>query len=162
MGQLTLYLDLNLYCRPFNDQTQLRMSRETRAVDIILDEARNQRYKIYWSYVLHVENSLNQNLIERQIVVEQSTSCLCSILLRDDIRLLANQIQTLSSIKGYDAEHIACAELAGCDYLLTGDDRLLRQFNRLKAQRIFPLRVVLQNPVDFLEDQLEKEKSHER
>ena len=162
MGQLTLYLDLNLYCRPFNDQTQLRMFLETRAVDIILDEARNQRYKIYWSYVLHVENSLNQNLLERQIVVEQSTSCFCSIIPWDDIRLLANQIQTLSSIKGYDAEHIACAELAGCDYLLTGDDRLLRRFNRLKAQRIFPLRVVLQNPVDFLTAQFEKEKSHER
>ena len=162
MGQLTLYLDLNLYCRPFNDQTQLRMSRETRAVDIILDEARNQKYKIYWSYVLHVENSLNQNLIERQVVVEQSTSCLCSIIPWDDIRLLANQIQTLSSIKGYDAEHIACAELAGCDYLLTGDDRLLRRFNRLKMQGVLPLQVTLQNPVDFLEDQLEKERSHER
>lgn len=162
MGQLTLYLDLNLYCRPFNDQTQLRMSRETRAVDIILEEARNQRYKIYWSYVLHLENSLNPNLIERQIVVGQSTSCLCSIIPRDDIRLLANQIQTLSSIKGYDAEHIACADLAGCDYLLTGDDRLLRQFNRLKVQRVLPLRATLQNPIDFLRDQHEEEKSHDR
>ncbi|MYB95394.1 type II toxin-antitoxin system VapC family toxin [Candidatus Poribacteria bacterium] len=163
MGQLTLYLDLNLYCRPFNDQTQLRMSREARAVDIILDEARNQRYTIYWSYVLHVENSLNQNLVERQIVIRQSTSsCFCSIIPADDIRRLADQIQTLSSISRYDAEHIACAERAGCDYLLTGDDRLLRRFNRLKVQRVLPLRVVLQNPVDFLETQLEKEKSHER
>ena len=119
MEQLTLYLDLNLYCRNFNDQTQLRMYREARAVDVILSRASRQRYKIYWSYVLHAENSLNQNLIERQIVVEQSTSCLCSIIPRDDIRLLASQIQTLSSIKGYDAEHIACAELAECDYLLT-------------------------------------------
>ncbi len=162
MAQLTLYLDLNLYCRPFNDQTQLRMSRETRAVDLILNEARRQKYKIYWSYVLHAENSLNQNLIERQIVIGQSSSCLCSIIPRDDIRLLASQIQTLSSIKGYDAEHIACAELAGCDYLLTGDDRLLRQFNRLKVQRVLPLQVTLQNPVDFLTDQIEKEKNHER
>ena len=162
MDQLTLYLDLNLYCRTFNDQTQFRMYREARAVDIILDEARRQRYKIYWSYVLHVENSLNQNLIERQIVIGQSTFCFCSILPANDIRLLASQIQTLSSIKGYDAEHIACAEFAGCDYLLTGDDRLLRQFNRLKVQRVLPLEVILQNPVDFLRAQFEKEKSHER
>ena len=42
MGQLTLYLDLNLYCRPFNDQTQLRMYRETSAVDIILNRASRQ------------------------------------------------------------------------------------------------------------------------
>ena len=163
MAQLTLYLDINLYCRPFNDQTQLRMYRETSAVDVILNRASRQRYKIYWSYVLHVENSLNQNLLERRIVTEQSTSsCVCSIIPRDDIRLLASQIQTLSSIRGYDVEHIACAELAGCDYLLTGDDRLLRRFNRLKMQGVLPLQVTLQNPVDFLEDQLEKEKSHER
>ena len=39
MAQLTLYLDLNLYCRTFNDQTQLRMSREVSAVDVILNRA---------------------------------------------------------------------------------------------------------------------------
>ena len=158
MAQLTLYLDLNLYCRAFNDQTQPRMYREARAVDVILNRANRQRYKIYWSYVLHAENSLNQNLIERRIVMGQSTFCLCSILPANDIRRLTSQIQTLSSISGYDAEHIACAELAGCDYLLTGDDRLLRRFNRLKVQRILPLQVTLQNPVDFLRTQFEKEK----
>ena len=162
MEPLTLYLDLNLYCRTFNDQTQLRMYHEARAVDVILDEARRQRYKIYWSYVLHAENSLNQNLIERRIVMGQSTFCFCSILPTNDIRRLASQIQTLSSISGSDAEHIACAELAGCDYLLTGDDRLLRQFSRLKVQRVLSLQVTLQNPVDFLRAQFEKEKSHER
>ncbi len=162
MEQLTLYLDLNLYCRTFNDQTQLRMYREARAVDIIFNRASRQRYKIYWSYLLHVENSLNQNLIERRIVMRQSTFCFCSILPANDIRRLANQIQTLSSISRYDAEHIACAELAGCDYLLTGDDRLLRQFNRLKVRRVLSLQVTLQNPVDFLRVQFEKEKSHER
>ena len=152
----TLYLDLNLYCRPFDDQTQLRMYSEARAVDTILDQARKQRYKIYWSYVLQTENNFNQNLVERQIVIRQSTSsCFCSIIPADDIRRLADQIQTLSSISGYDAEHIACAERAGCDYLLTGDDRLLRQFNRLKVQRVLPLQVVLENPVDFLRNQNE-------
>ncbi len=156
MEQLTLYLDLNLYCRTFNDQTQLRMYSEARAVDTILNLARRQWYKIYWSYVLQAENNFNQNIVERQIVIRQSTSsCFCSIIPADDIRRLADQIQTLSSISRYDAEHIACAERVGCDYLLTGDDRLLRQFNRLKRQKVLPLQVVLQNPVDFLTHQFE-------
>ncbi len=156
MERPKLYLDLNLYCRAFNDQTQLRLYREARAVDVILNRASRQMYEIYWSYALHVENSLNQNLIERRNVIGQSAFCCHSILLADDIRLLASQIRTLSSIKGYDAEHIACAELAGCNYLLTGDDRLLRQFNRLKAQKVLPLHIILQNPVDFLRTQLEE------
>ena len=156
MERPKLYLDLNLYCRAFNDQIQLRLYREARAVDVILNRASRQTYEIYWSYALHVENSLNQNPIERRIVIGQSTFCLCSILPANDIRRLASQIQTLSPISGYDAEHIACAELAGCDYLLTGDDRLLRQFNRLKAQKVLPLHIILQNPVDFLRTQLEE------
>ena len=32
----------------------------------------------------------------------------------------------------------------------------MRQFNRLKGQSVLPLQVTLQNPVEFLEDQLEK------
>ena len=156
MEQPKLYLDLNLYCRPFNDQTQLRMHSEARAVDTILSLARRQQYKIYWSYVLQTENNFNQNLVERQTVIRQSTSsCFCSIIPSDDIRRLADQIQTLSSISRYDAEHIACAERTECDYLLTGDDRLLKQFNRLKVQRVLPLQVILQNPIDFLENQFE-------
>lgn len=162
MEQLTLYLDLNLYCRTFNDQTQLRMYREARAVDVILNRASRQRYRICWSYLLHVENSLNQNLIERRIVMRQSTFCFCSILPANDIRRLASQIQTFSPISGHDVEHIACAERAGCDYLLAGDDRLLRQFNRLKGQKVLPLEVILQNSVDFLRNQFEKGKNHER
>ena len=119
-------------------------------------------YEIYWSYVLDIENNLNQNLIERRIVIRQSTFCRYSILPANNIQLLASRIRTLSAIKGYDAEHIACAELGECDYLLTGDDRLLRQFNRLKVQGVLPLRIVLQNPVDFLRIQLEEEKNRER
>ncbi len=150
MERPKLYLDLNLYCRAFNDQTQLRLYCEARAVDVILNRASRHVYEIYWSYVLDMENSLNHNLIERRIVIGQSTFCRHSILPASDIQLSVSRISTLSSIKRYDAEHIACAEFAGCDYFLTGDDRLLRQFNRLKAQRIFLLRIVLQNPVDFL------------
>jgi predicted nucleic acid-binding protein len=162
MERPKLYLDLNLYCCAFNDQTQLRLYHEARAVDVILNQANRHVYEIYWSYVLDMENSLNQNLIEHRIVIRQSTFCRHSILPANDIQLLASRIRTLSAIKGYDAEHIACAELTECDYLLTGDDRLLRQFNHLKAQRVLPLRVVLQNPVDFLRTQLEEEKSRER
>ena len=113
------------------------------------------------------EMSLTSKLFFSKMIYEtpsirQSTFCRHSILPANDIQLLASRIRTLSAIKGYDAEHIACAELTECDYLLTGDDRLLRQFNHLKAQRVLPLRVVLQNPVDFLRTQLEEEKSRER
>ena len=45
-----------------------------------------------------------------------------------------------------DAAHVACAELSGCDRLLTCDDRLLR------AAYAQQLKVVVQNPLDYLEE----------
>ena len=157
-----LYLDLILYCRAFNDQTQLRLRGEASAVDVILRRAQRKLYDIYWSYALHIENLANSNEIERRIVLRQAAFCCQSILPQPDIDTLADQIRTLSTIQGYDAEHIACAEFAGCDYLLTGDDRLLRRFNRLNAQGTLSLNIVLQNPVDFLMTQSQEESDHER
>jgi predicted nucleic acid-binding protein len=46
-----------------------------------------------------------------------------------------------------DAAHLACAEAAACDYLLTCDDQLIR-----KAQRAH-LTLQVQNPVAYLEEQ---------
>jgi predicted nucleic acid-binding protein len=112
--------------------------------------------------VLHTENLANQNEIERRIVLWQANNCRQSMLPHLDIDMLANQIRTLSSISGYDAEHIACAEVGGCDYLLTGDDRLLTRFNRLKVSGALALNVVLQNPVDFLMSLPEEENGDER
>ena len=45
----------------------------------------------------------------------------------------------------FDALHLACAEAAGVDLLLTTDDRFLRRTQRYQAA----LRVRVYNPVDF-------------
>ena len=47
-----------------------------------------------------------------------------------------------------DAAHVACAEAASCDCLLTCDDRLIRRARRMHLE----LRV--QNPVEYLEEQV--------
>lgn len=50
--------------------------------------------------------------------------------------------------KPFDAMHIACAELASADILLTTDDRMIRLAARLGAQ----IRIALSNPVSWLQE----------
>ena len=49
---------------------------------------------------------------------------------------------------GFDAAHIACAEKAKVDVLLTTDDRFLKRARRLKHQ----LRVRVENPLQWYEE----------
>ena len=48
----------------------------------------------------------------------------------------------------FDALHVAAAEAAGVDALLTTDDRLLRR----TARKLGNPRVVVQNPVSWMKD----------
>ena len=52
-------------------------------------------------------------------------------------------------IKRLDALHVACAEAARCDVLLTTDDPLLR----IAARHARQLRVDVRNPLDWLLEQ---------
>jgi hypothetical protein len=60
------------------------------------------------------------------------------------------QLETLG-FPEYDALHLACAEAAGADLLLTTDDR----FRRLAARHADRLRVRVENPLTWLEEALE-------
>ncbi len=62
----------------------------------------------------------------------------------DSIASRASQIESLA-ITGFDALHIAAAESAGCDYLVTTDDRLLKKSQRHQSL----LMVSLLNPIDI-------------
>ena len=53
-------------------------------------------------------------------------------------------------IKTKDACHLACAEAAGCDYMLSTDDRLLKYKHSP---------VVLVNPVEFIRLEVENNES---
>jgi predicted nucleic acid-binding protein len=57
----------------------------------------------------------------------------------------ASEIESLA-ITGFDALHIAAAESAGCEYLVTTDDRLLKKSQRHQSL----LMVTLLNPIDII------------
>ena len=145
-----LYLDMNIYNRPFDDQSQMRIRLETVAITMIFTLIENGYFSARWSFVLEYENSRNPFPERRAFVRYLAQSCDSTVEPDESIRELARRLSQSHHIRGRDALHLACAELSGCHYLVTCDDRLIRQGERLREKGVLTLRVI--NPIDLLRE----------
>lgn len=140
---MRLYIDLSCFNRPFDDQGQERIRRETEAISAILGRIIEGRDALIWSWVLTFENVRHPKQDRRdeiglwegraEVVVTVSAN------LQERSRQIAQQ-----GIPALDAAHLASAEAGGADVLLTCDDVVLRRAQRLAL----PLRVM--DPVAYL------------
>lgn len=146
----TLYLDMNIYNRPFDDQSQMRIRLETVAITMIFALIESGYFSARWSFVLEYENSRNPLPERRAFVRYLAQSCNSTIEPDESIKGLAKQWSESHKIRGRDALHLACAELSRCHYLVTCDDRLVRQGQRLREKGTLELRVI--NPIDLLQE----------
>ena len=142
---MLLYLDLNCFNRPFDDQTQDRVVRETSAVFAVLRRIDAGVDQLAWSAVLDFENA--QHPLPDRCREIAHWGRRASVNVAVDQRVAARtQLLNDAGIKPLDAAHVACAEAGRCDRFLTCDDRLLRV---ARARR---LSVIVQNPRDYLEE----------
>ena len=56
---MRIYLDMNIYNRPFDDQSQVKIRLETIAIFSIFQKIKNKELKLIWSFMIDYENSLN-------------------------------------------------------------------------------------------------------
>ncbi len=145
-----LYLDMNIYKRPFDDQNQMRIRLETVATTMIFSLVEGGRLAARWSFVLDYENSRDPIPERRDFVARVAQCCESSIEPDEEIRRLARHLADVHEMRGRDALHLACAAASGCDYLVTCDARLVRQGQRLREQGMLTLKVI--NPVDLLQE----------
>lgn len=68
MRFMRIYLDNCCFNRPFDDQTQLKISLETQAKLAVQDMIFHKKHTLVWSYILEYENL--QNPFEIQIIKE--------------------------------------------------------------------------------------------
>ena len=61
----------------------------------------------------------------------------------------ASEIQRMGFV-GFDAVHLACAEISKADVFLTTDDRLLKLAKRLAKK----LHVKVENPLDWMKERI--------
>lgn len=125
---MRVYLDNCCYNRPYDDQSQLRISLETQAKLHIQNLIKNGELELVSSYMLFFENSRNRSATKSLSIkqfIENNSVVYVDETHSEDIEKLAKTIQ-LTGVKSADAIHTACAIFAKCDYLLTTDDRLLK------------------------------------
>jgi len=140
---MRVYLDNCCFNRPYDDQSQLRISLETQAKLYVQNLIKAKKLELVTSYILWYESSQNPYEMRKKAINEflQTNSAKhIDINQAEDIKFRAEEIMK-TGVKMKDAYHVACAISASCDYFLTTDDRLLKY--RTKE-------IQLLNPIDFI------------
>lgn len=143
---LKLYLDNCCYNRPFDDQTQLKILLETQAKLQVQKEIKAEKYKLVWSYILDYENGKNPFEEKRRAISLWKDIAEEYVTESEPLLQLAETLAE-QGVKTYDALHIACAAVSGCDYYLTTDRKLLRA-------KVPGLRIL--DPIQFVVEQEEE------
>jgi predicted nucleic acid-binding protein len=137
-----LYLDVCTLCRPFDDQSAMRIQLETNAFYLMMQNIEDGRYEMVISPVHAAEVRAIEDTKERlelTAVLQRFQSSRSWTL--SEIRRRAEQLHSWK-FGPADAAHVAFAE-AGADYFVSCDDRLL------KKCRSRQVKVIALNPVEF-------------
>ena len=140
---MKLYLDMCVYNRPFDDQSDLRVKLETVASQIIFEKIQRGIIELVWSFMLEFENELNPFAERKSGIALLSRLARHIIEPEHDIQVRAQDLER-NGIKGKDAVHLACASVGGCTHFVTCDDRIIKRSAALR------LGVVVCNPVGFI------------
>lgn len=142
--KIRIYLDNCCLNRPYDDQSQLRISLETQAKIYIQGMIADNKFELASSYMLDYECSRNpyemRRMIIRGFLDDNTVVYLDEGGYKDEVEKLAEQIKT-AGIKSADAIHTACAILLNCDFFLTTDDRLLKYESE---------RIEVVDPIEFI------------
>lgn len=141
-----IYLDVCCLNRPFDDQEQDRVHLEAEAVLLILKHCESGEWKWVSSAVVsqEVENIPSS---ERGNRVKELLNVVSEFIPLDDVAVARGEELKSLGFKTYDALHVACAEQAQVDVLLTTDDRLLRVATRNSKK----LKIHIENPLIWLQ-----------
>jgi hypothetical protein len=142
---MRLYIDLSCFNRPFDDQSQERIHRETQAMFDILRRIIEGHDTLIWSWVLSFENDKHPKPDRRDEIAIWEGRSERSIEVNANLDERARQIAQ-QGIPALDAAHLASAEAGGAEIMLTCDDVVLRRAPRLGLA----LRVL--DPVAYLSE----------
>jgi len=154
-----IYLDTNVYCRPLDDQSDVRIRRETAAFLEIAERASHDGIQILSSDYVRFEIEQIQDLLKRRDVRGfERTLSVTSIKTNHLLRSLARDVTARCGVNALDALHISAACFGEAQFLVTCDDEVLGKrgwIEELVAQRGYRLKV--RNPIEYLQERWEVE-----
>lgn len=139
---MRIYFDVCCLNRPFDDQTQSRVHLEAEAILSILNHSRTVGWRVIGSDAIDYEISKMPDDDKRLMVQILSTIHDAHIRVDVEVEKRAIEIKRLG-LKTLDALHVACAEKAKAEILLTTDDNLLSKTAKNKKV----LKVKVENPL---------------
>ena len=139
---MRIYLDNCAFNRPFDDQTQIRISLETEAKLYIQERIRDGTLELVWSYILDYENLANPFDERRNTIQNWKARASIDVDANLEILIKANFLKEIG-LRNKDALHVACSVAAKCDYFITTDDTILRKTVNLEEVKVI-------DPLNFI------------
>lgn len=145
---MRVYLDACCLSRLTDDQSQTRIGKEAEAVEQVLAGVRRGNIQLLSSEALEDEVRRNP-LVDRRSEAHATLSLAVTSIEIDEAIVLRAQSLVVLGYGPFDALHLAAAESAGADVLLTTDDRLLKRAARGLGNPRIPVR----NPLSWIQEQ---------
>ena len=125
---MRVYLDICCYNRPYDDQSQIKVSLETQAKLYIQDQIQKKQLELVASYMLRYECGQNPYEMRRKAImqfVDTHAAAYVGLERKREIESVVAEIME-TGIKFKDACHVASAIYANCKYFISTDKRLLK------------------------------------
>jgi predicted nucleic acid-binding protein len=142
---MKIYFDVCCLNRPFDDQTQDRIHLEAEAILAIINHSRMSNWSIIGSDAIDFEIGKMPDHNKRIMVQILSTLHDTHIKVDSGVEKRALELKKMG-LKTMDALHIACAEKAKAEVLLTTDDYLLSK----TVQNNKMLKLKIENPLRWV------------
>jgi predicted nucleic acid-binding protein len=152
---MKVYLYLCCLNRLTDDQTQRRIREEAEAVERIFKRMRDGEVQWISSEALSDEINRNPHLERRLENAALMTLTSEIIEINQDIARRAGDLQ-VAGYGAFDALHLACAEAANVDALLTTDDGFVRKASRADGSP----RVMVRNPLSWSQENFREQPRH--
>ena len=138
-----IYLDVCTLCRPFDNQSMMRIRLETDAYYLILKSIQDRTFEIIVSPVHFKEIEAIEDIYERiELTVLLNRYGKKPSFQLNEIKRRTEDLHSLN-FGIADAAHVAFAETSA-DYFITCDDKLIKKIRKLNDINIEAV-----NPVNF-------------
>ncbi len=131
-----VYLDTNVYSRPFDDQTQADIQAEANAFIEIMAEVKKGRLRLLCSDILEFEVSNILSAAKCAKVREYLSLCANHIENTESLLAVGKRIQSDCSIRARDALQVASAISGNAQYFLSCDKHVIKARQRECYRRI--------------------------